>query len=60
MIIFHLGIPTHDLNQSKEFHTKSVEATVGHEYGHYVIFNFFGHQIVPHTNPKGVFKEVTI
>ena len=60
MTIFHLAIPTHDLNQSKEFYTKSLGATIGREYGHYVIFNFFGHQVVTHLNPEGVSQEVTM
>ena|SRR3989338_5471903 len=56
--IFHLAIPTHDLSLSKEFYTKSLGATIGREYGHYVIFNFFEHQVVTHLNPEGVSKEV--
>lgn len=60
MTIFHLAIPTHDLNQSKEFYTKSVGATIGREYAHYLIFNFLGHQVVTHLNTEGVSKEVTI
>lgn len=58
MTIFHLAIPTQDLNQSKEFYTKSLGATIGREYGHYVIFNVFGHQVVTHLNPEGISKEV--
>lgn len=60
MTIFHLALPTHDPNQSKEFYTKSVGATIGREYDHYVIFNFFGHQVVTHLNPEGVSKEITM
>ncbi len=58
MSIFHLAIPSHDLALSKEFYTKSFGATVGREYPHYVIFNFFGHQVVVHLNVDGVEKEV--
>lgn len=58
MTIFHIAIPTHDLNKSKEFYTKSLGATIGREYDHYVIFNFFRHQVVTHLNPEDVSKEV--
>jgi extradiol dioxygenase family protein len=58
MTIFHLAIPTHDLELTKEFYTKAFGATIGREYDHYVILNFFGHQVVPHLDPDGVSKEV--
>jgi uncharacterized protein len=60
MSIFHLAIPSHDLGLSKAFYTQAFGATVGREYAHYVIFNFFGHQLVTHLNPEGVSKEVTM
>lgn len=58
MSIFHLAIPTHDLSLSKQFYTKAFGATIGREYDHYVVFNFFGHQVVTHLNPEGVSKDV--
>lgn len=58
MSTFHLAIPTHDLTLSKDFYTKAFGATIGREYGHYVIFNFFGHQVVTHLNPEGIDKDV--
>ena len=58
MSIFHLAIPSHDLALSKEFYTKAFGASVGREYGHYVIFNFFNHQLVTHLDIEGVSKEV--
>ena len=58
MSIFHLAIPSHDLALSKEFYVNSFGAIVGREYGHYVIFNFFGHQVVTHLEETGVSKEV--
>lgn len=58
MSIFHLAIPSHDLNLSKDFYTRTFGAKIGREYAHYVIFNFFGHQVVTHLNPEGVSKEV--
>ena len=58
MSIFHLAIPSHDLSLSKEFYTKAFGAVVGREYEHYVIFNFFNHQLVTHLDVDGVSKEV--
>ena len=53
MSIFHLAIPAHDLLRSKEFYTKSLGAIIGREYGHYVICDFFDHQVVTHLNSEG-------
>lgn len=58
MGVFHLAIPSHDLSLSKEFYTKAFGATVGREYPHYIIFNFFGNQVVTHLDPKGISQEV--
>lgn len=60
MSIFHLAIPTKDLKESKEFYTNAFQAKVGREYDHYVVFNFFGHQLVTHLNPEGIDKEVSM
>jgi extradiol dioxygenase family protein len=60
MSIFHLAIPTHDLSLAKEFYTKAFGAYIGREYDNYVIFNFFGHQVVTHLNPAKVDTEVTM
>lgn len=58
MTIFHLAIPTHDIAQSKEFYTKALGASIGREYPHYVIFDFFGHQVVTHLNAEYIEQEV--
>lgn len=58
MSIFHLAIPSHDLNLSKQFYTKAFGASIGREYEHYVIFNFFGQQLVTHLDVEGASKEV--
>ncbi|MCX7342913.1 MAG: VOC family protein [Proteobacteria bacterium] len=60
MSIFHLAIPTHDLSLAKVFYTKAFGAYIGREYDNYVIFNFFGHQVVTHLNPAKVDTEVTM
>jgi extradiol dioxygenase family protein len=60
MSIFHLAIPTHDLKLSKDFYAGGCGAVIGREYSDYVIFNFFGHQVVAHLNPEGISKIVTM
>lgn len=57
MTIFHLAVPSHDLNVSKEFYIKTFGAKVGREYPHYVIFDFFGHQFVTHLKPDQIDKN---
>ncbi len=52
MSIFHIAIPTHDIAAAKEFYDRSLGADVGREYPGYVIFNFFGHQLVCHLHDK--------
>lgn len=58
MTAFHLAIPTHDLEASKDFYTKAFGASIGREYSHYVIFNFFGHQLVTHMDEEECPTEV--
>ncbi|MEY3183276.1 MAG: hypothetical protein RLZ35_1261 [Pseudomonadota bacterium] len=58
MTIFHLAIPSHDLALSKQFYTEVCGATLGREYPHYVVFHFFGHQLVCHLAPEEVPKEL--
>ncbi len=57
-ISFHLAIPSHDLRLTKDFYTKAFGAKVGREYPSYVIFNFFGHQVVTHLLADEIPKEV--
>lgn len=58
MSIFHLAIPTKDLQESKDFYARILGLPVGREYTHYVIFNFFGHQVVCHLAPSKVEETV--
>jgi len=55
---FHLAIPTHSVADAKDFYHGVLGATIGREYEHYVIFDFFGHQLVSHLDPEKVDKEV--
>lgn len=60
MPYFHLAIPTHDLALTKVFYTTAFGATIGREYSNYVIFNFFGHQVVAHLDPEKSDKEAAM
>ena len=60
MSIFHLAIPTHDIEAAKIFYHQGLGAAVGREYPRYVIFNFFGHQVVCHHNPDKIDQEVSM
>lgn len=54
MSIFHLAVPSHNLKETKDFYTNVFGLSVGREYPHYIIFDFFGHQFVTHLNPEGI------
>lgn len=60
MSIFHLAIPTHNLSLAKKFYVETLGAEIGREYDDYVIFNFFGHQVVAHLNSEGIAKDVSM
>lgn len=47
---FHLAVPTHDIGLAKKFYSDGLGANIGREYPDYVIFDFFGHQLVCHTS----------
>lgn len=55
--VFHLAVPTHDLEVSKNFYSSCFGAEIGREYGNYVIFNFFGHQLVTHLDVDRIEKK---
>lgn len=48
MGMFHLAIPSKDLEESKNYYGSLLKFSVGREYPDYVIFDFFGHQLVCH------------
>lgn len=58
MSIFHLAIPTKNLQESKDFYSGILDLHVGREYPNYVIFDFFGHQLVCHLAPDKVEETV--
>lgn len=60
MAIFHLAIPTHDLDAAAKFYTEKLGATQGRRYKDHVNFNFFSHQVVCHLAPDQIPKELSM
>ena len=58
MTIFHLAIPSDNLEKSKIFYEGILNQRAGREYDDYVVFNFFGHKFVCHLDPSSIDKEV--
>lgn len=58
MAIFHLAIPTHDIDASADFYTKALGATVARRYDDRVTLKFFDHQVVCHLAPEDIAKEI--
>jgi extradiol dioxygenase family protein len=54
MNIFHLAVPTHDLDASEHFYTTILDAKRARRYQDRVTFNFFDHQLVCHLAPHEV------
>lgn len=60
MNIFHLAIPTHNISEAKKFYVEGLGAEVGREYSDYVIFNFYGTQLVCHRDEVDLNAKPTI
>ena len=52
MSIFHLAIPCHDLDAATAFYAQMFGASPARRYPDRQTFNFFGHQLVCHLDPK--------
>ena len=52
MSMFHLAIPSYDLEATRKFYTEVFGLQVGRSYSSYIIFNFFGHQVVTHLDKE--------
>lgn len=52
MNIFHLAIPTHDLDAATEFYVEALNARPARRYHDRQTFNFFGHQLVCHLDEE--------
>jgi len=49
---FHLAIPVHDLTTARHFYGEILGCSEGRSADTWVDFNFFGHQLVCHLDPK--------
>lgn len=48
---FHLAFPVHDLDEARRFYGEIMGCAEGRSSGHWIDFDFFGHQIVAHLDP---------
>ncbi len=60
MNIFHLAIPTHDLDAAEAFYTQAVGAERARRYEDRVTLRFFDHQIVCHLAADEIDRIVKI
>lgn len=49
--LFHLAFPVHDLEAARRFYGGLLGCPEGRSSGHWIDFDFFGHQIVAHLAP---------
>jgi uncharacterized protein len=54
MNIFHLAIPTHDLDAATAFYVQVLDAKPARRYADRQTFDFFGHQLVCHLDEDHV------
>ena len=52
LLPFHLAIPVHDLEKSRDFYKNILGCDEGRSSDHWVDFNLFGHQLVIHYKEK--------
>ena len=52
LLPFHLAIPVHDLEKSRDFYKNILGCDEGRSSDHWVDFNLFGHQLVIHFKEK--------
>ena len=50
--IFHLAFPVHDLEAARSFYGTLLGCSEGRSSDKWIDFNFYGHQIVAHLDPK--------
>jgi uncharacterized protein len=48
---FHLAFPVHDLDAARAFYGQVMGCAEGRSSGHWIDFDFYGHQIVTHLDP---------
>jgi len=49
---FHLAIPTHNLESTRQFYGNMLGCEIGREASSWIDFNFFGHQVSIHLKPE--------
>jgi hypothetical protein len=49
---FHLAIPVHDLSAARDFYGRLFGCAEGRSDREWVDFDFFGHQLVAHLDPR--------
>lgn len=54
---FHLAIPVYDLPGARAFYGEVFGLQEGRSSAHWVYFNFYGHQLVIHEQPKTASQE---
>ncbi len=59
LLPFHLAIPVHDLEKSRDFYKNILGCNEGRSSDHWVDFNLFGHQLVIHYKEKSTEKSKT-
>jgi len=56
---FHLAFPVNDLQQARLFYGELLGCAEGRSDGDWIVFNFFGHQIVAYRSPEAARKSNT-
>ena len=59
LLPFHLAIPVHDLEKSRDFYKNILGCDEGRSSDQWVDFNLFGHQLVIHYKEKSTEKSKT-
>ena len=55
--VFHLAIPTHDLDAAQAFYVDGMGCRLGRRYDDRITLDFFGDQVVCHLNPEAIDPE---
>ena len=58
LLPFHLAIPVHDLEKSRDFYKNILGCDEGRSSDHWVDFNLFGHQLVCHYVQESNIKNI--
>jgi extradiol dioxygenase family protein len=56
---FHISVPVSDLASARKFYGELLGCSEGRSTGERIDFNFFGHHLVTHVEPKDAAHETT-